>query len=63
MARNRGSSCKQIGPTHFVVPDDDFASAFFELTAVEPVARCAFLVEDPDASFSLAADRDQARAS
>jgi hypothetical protein len=25
------------------------------LEAIEPVARCAFLVEDPDASFSLAA--------
>jgi len=52
-----------IGPTTIVVPDDDFASAFFELAAVEPVARYAFLVEDPDASFSLAADDGQRRAS
>jgi hypothetical protein len=40
-----------------VVPDDDFASALFESAAAEPVTTCAFLVGDPDASFSLAPDR------
>jgi hypothetical protein len=38
---------------HFVVNEGDFASAFFELAALEPVARCAFLVEDPRCEFFL----------
>jgi hypothetical protein len=38
-----------------VVPAGDFASAFADLFALEPVARMPFLALDPDASFSLAA--------
>jgi hypothetical protein len=45
-----------IGPTCVVVPAGDFASAFADLSALEPVARVPLLALDPDASFSLAAD-------
>ena len=45
-----------IGPTCVVVPAGDFANAFADLEALEPVARVPFLALDPDASFSLAAD-------
>jgi hypothetical protein len=45
-----------IGPTRVVVPAGDFASAFADLSALEPVARVPFLALDPDASFSSAAN-------
>jgi hypothetical protein len=36
-----------IGPTCVVVPDADFASAFADLEALEPVARVPFLAFEP----------------
>jgi hypothetical protein len=39
-----------------VVPAGDFANAFADLSALEPVARVPFLALTPDASFRLAAD-------
>ncbi len=38
-----------------VVPGEDFASAFVDLEALEPVATVPFLALDPGASLGLAA--------
>jgi hypothetical protein len=45
-----------IGLTCAVVPAGDFANAFADLSALEPVASVPFLALDPDASFRLTAD-------
>jgi hypothetical protein len=42
-----------IVPTRAVVPDDDFASAFADLEAIEPVASVPSVVLDPRREFFL----------
>jgi hypothetical protein len=55
--RNPACSCKQIGPTHVVVPDGYFASAFADLGVLEPVASALSLGSDPRCEFWLKAVR------
>ena len=50
-----------IGPTCVVVPGGDFASAFADLSALEPVASVPFLALDPRCEFFLSCRRRQGR--
>jgi hypothetical protein len=50
-----------IGPTCVVVPAGDFASAFADLEALEPVARVPSLGLDPRREFFLSCRRRQGR--
>ena len=50
-----------IGPTCLIVPAGDFASAFADLSALEPVASVPFLALDPRSEFLLSCRRRQGR--
>jgi hypothetical protein len=57
--RNLFCSCKQIGPTRTVVRDEDFASAFADLQAIERLASVPPLGSDPRREFRLSRSEGQ----